>query len=222
MKMSFTMGLAALALGLNSPLTYAAEPNYDYLEIGAGVARSKVKTANRDFKLDTQVLRTELSKRLNDFSYIRTELAHARTHDSDGPTNTRLRLNDKEINANASIGFIAKLNESNHLVAELGINHNDYEDHGVLRLNNNSIPFKSSGKQTDALWSLAWKTAISDGWEFNVRYTKAGDVSSWKLNSPIAIGKDLSLDLALIHNKDDSDKRRYESNAATVGLRFHF
>ncbi|MBB6520934.1 outer membrane beta-barrel protein [Pseudoteredinibacter isoporae] len=222
MKMSFTMGLAVLALSLNSPLSYAAEPNYDYVDISAGVARSKVKIGNQDFKLDTNVVRAELSKRINEFSYVRTELAQARTDDRNGPANNQLRLNDKEINANASIGFIAKLNESNHLVAELGINHNDYEDHGLLRQSNNAVPFKSSGKQTDALWSVAWKTAISDGWELNVRYTKAGDVSSWKLNSPFAISKDLSLDLALIHSKDDSDKRRYQSNAATVGLRFHF
>lgn len=222
MKMSLTLGLAALALSLNSPLTYAAEPRYDYLEISAGAARSKVKTGSNDFKLSTKVVRAELSKRINDYSYIRTELAQARTNDSDGPANNQLHLSDKEINANASIGFIAKLNSSNHLVAELGINHNDYEDHGRLNLNGNTIPFRSSGKQTDALWSLAWKTAISDGWELNLRYTKAGDVSSWKLNSPIAISQDVSLDLALIHSKDDSDKRRYESNAATVGLRFHF
>ncbi|WP_299976733.1 outer membrane beta-barrel protein [uncultured Pseudoteredinibacter sp.] len=222
MKLSVSMSLAVLALSLNSPLSYAAEPKYDYVDINAGVAESKIKVGNNSFKLDTKAFRTELSKRINEYTYVRGELTQSRTDDSANSGNIRLSLDDKETNANVSLGVIAKLDPSNHLNFELGMNHNDHKDHGSLKIDNAIEPFRGSGKETDVLWSVAWKTAISDGWELNVRYTKAGDVSSWKLNSPIAISKDVSLDLALIHGKDDSDKRRYESNAATIGLRFHF
>ena len=222
MKMSALMSLSALALSLNSPLTYAAEPNYNYAGISVGKAHSKVRVANNSFKLDTKTLQAELSHRLSDFSYIRTEINQARTDDSDGPSASFLRMDDKETNASAAIGFIAKLNASNHLTAELGVNHSRYKDHGVFRLNQDSSRFRRSGTNNDVLWSLAWKTAMSDNFELNLRYTKAGDMSIWKLNTPIAITQDLSLELALLYGKDDSDRRRYESNAATVGMRYSF
>ena len=222
MKLPISMSLAVLALSLNSPLSYAAGPNYDYVDISAGIAQSKIRVGSNRFTLNTKALRTELSKRLNDYSYVRAELHRARTDDHDRSANMLLGLDDKETNANAALGVIAKLDASNHIIFELGLNHNDYSDKGSLRVANTTSEFKTSGKDTDLLWSAGWKTEISDGWELNLRYTKAGDVSSWKLNSPFALTDDLSLDLALIHGKDDSDKRRYESNTATLGLRFHF
>lgn len=222
MKFPIYISLAALALSINSPLSYAEGPSYDYIDISAGSAQSKIKVGNNRFTLNTKALRTEFSKRLNEYSYVRAELHQARTEDHDRSANMLLRLDDKETNANATLGVIAKLDTSNHIIFELGINHNDYSDKGELRIGNATSTFRTSGKDTDVLWSAGWQTAITDGWELNLRYTKAGDVSSWKLNSPIALNDDISLDLALIHGKDDSDKRRYESNTATVGLRFHF
>lgn len=222
MKTSAAMSLAVLTLSMSSSPSYAAEPNYDYVGISAGSAHSKVQIASKQFKLSTKTIQAELSHSLNDFSYIRAEINQARTDDSEGPSTRFLRMDDKETNASAAIGVIAKLNSSNHVAIELGLNHSKYKDQGVFRLDKDSSNFKSSGTDNDVLWSAVWKTAVNDSLELNLRYTKAGNMSIWKLNTPIAITQDLSLDLALLHGKDDSDKRRYESNAATVGVRYNF